>query len=239
MKRIFIGLIILMLAFGLFGCESKEEKLAKEALKKAEATLDKMNEKLDDMPSVSDVMKKSAETMTEDESMDQDDETVDDTADDTNDVVTPRKEESSACGSTLESHQVKKIKVDSFNLTSEGFTFKAYPLSADDEVIPVTTNIKVEIFPTAIKDVDKGREIDGKAVYVKSFYRKKDDVLADCGPKEIEVKFSDTQWSKDRLNMVKDGDPGSMTLTMIIGSDQFDMHFYPDRNGIKSIFPSN
>ncbi|MFH0978427.1 MAG: hypothetical protein V1837_03940 [Candidatus Woesearchaeota archaeon] len=116
------------------------------------------------------------------------------------------------CTSTLQPQDITKIHVTLFdthiNKTAEGFSFRVLPTDDQGNIIPVEGNIMVGIY-SGKEDKPKARDY---TLLQRSFYVKKENVLADCGPKPITIFWKDIQSTKDYLN-VKKPNPGIIGIS--------------------------
>ena len=152
-------------------------------------------------------------------------------------------EDPKVCVSKLTPQQIINItlSMDEYplDIDQEGFRFRMMPISADGQVVPVTGSINVQIFMTEYRDDFRGREIEGRAIYNKAFYKKIEEVMPDCGPREVEVKFNDQSWDKNRLLKKKSDDTGIMVVSFIVGNEKYEKRYFPWEHDVISILPQD
>lgn len=152
--------------------------------------------------------------------------------------------EPSVCESDSLPHSVKKVALDvdtePLRRTDDGFYLKVYPQTLEGETVPVTTSISVLVYETEeYKDPKQEpyREIEGAELYRESFYRKIENVGADCAPAEVFVSFD--KFNKDRLIKMRNNDPndpGALIVKVKINAEEHQAKFYPGLRG-ESVMP--
>jgi hypothetical protein len=132
------------------------------------------------------------------------------------------------CGRDLEPQQIRDIRTSledtGLQKTEEGFSFRVFPVDeTGTKVIPVEGTITVTVYSTQEDDPLKSEY----SVYSKSFYVKKENVLADCGPAAVTIPWSKIADSSN-YRYIKTPNPGMITIQFTrTGSEQlFEQTYY-------------
>jgi hypothetical protein len=124
----------------------------------------------------------------------------------------PEQQNELVCGTDLQPQQITQIRTSlqdkGLEKDTEGFSFRVLPVdSTGTKVIPAEGSITVTLFSSR---EDKPL-LSEYSVYKKSVYVKPSDLMSDCGPKPVVIKWSDIQASQN-YRYLKTPNPGILLI---------------------------